>query len=1064
MSSIIYDPSINPDPLVNGFLTYGQLPAFPTFLQAFPPSSISDITDVFEVAPLSRVTSNAGVQLNTRGTLLAISPGYNPLAYYLSDGATKIPTGRFLTPTANQGYAGFTNYSIDLDLENADIFNFNIDSFSLVPVSQSFPTLDPDLGFSIEFDLTIAYEQSNLNRAGFSFTLISNDLSKGAEFGFKEAGTNSDYIFIQNTNINAASEGEKSTATLEISDKNQYRVTFKDDRYSLAVNNITLLTGLLRDYSFDPASSDPPFPTAINPYETQNFLFLGDNTDQGYADFTLGKVTLNVPPLGLTFTPIRAVGDLTLGSTQLGYAIQVGDGPLLPVTINGEVATPVGGWQALAVEQAANGVGFTLYWRNEATQQQATWSLNAQGAFTSSALLTPAQALFAETNLNVDLTGDGQIGLAFTPIQAVGDLTLGSTQLGYAIQVSDGVLLPVTNNGEVATPVAAWRPWAVDQAANGVGFTLYWRNEVTLQLATWSLDAQGALVSSALLTSAQALFAETNLNVDLTVDGQIGLAFTPIQTVGDLTLGSTQLSYAIQRGDGILLPVTNNGEVATPVDGWQALAVDQGANGAGFTLYWRNIAIQQQATWLLDDQGALVSSALLTPVQALFAETNLNVDLTGDGQIGFAFTPIRAVGSLTLGSTQLGYAIQEGDDPLLPVTINGEVATPVNNSRAFAVVQASDGAGFTLYWRDSGSRFVGWRPPEIWALDAQGAFVSSALLAPVQALFAEINFNVDVTGDGQIGLPRSPGEFDFPLTPIQAVGNLTLGSTRIGYAIQRADDMLLPVTINGEMATPVDGWQALAVEQAADGTGFTLYWRNMATQDQATWSLNAQGAFTSSALLTPTQVLLAETNLKVDLTEDGEIGPFAFQAGTDGVDKLTGNPFTVSFGFGGDDTLVSGSTSGSFDILIGGAGNDLYRIAADQTAVILDGGNSPNDVLELEGASAASVSFSTVDNGRHLVFHEFQLVTDVLQRNNRVVLLNWRDEVNRINTFRAGETSWSYQEVVEQVNALGQQDLSWTQLGRPFDNILAQLDRNSSLAVDTLIQAYLDINTAGAIA
>jgi hypothetical protein len=98
------------------------------------------------------------------------------------------------------------------------------------------------------------------------------------------------------------------------------------------------------------------------------------------------------------------------------------------------------------------------------------------------------------------------------------------------------------------------------------------------------------------------------------------------------------------------------------------------------------------------------------------------------------------------------------------------------------------------------------------------------------------------------------------------------------------------------------------------------------------------------------------------------------------------------------------------------------------------------------------------------VFHEFQLVTDVLQRNNRVVLLNWRDEVNRINTFRAGETSWSYQEVVEQVNALGQQDLSWTQLGRPFDNILAQLDRNSSLAVDTLIQAYLDINTAGAIA
>ncbi|MBE9111825.1 hypothetical protein IQ273_20670 [Nodosilinea sp. LEGE 07298] len=175
------------------------------------------------------------------------------------------------------------------------------------------------------------------------------------------------------------------------------------------------------------------------------------------------------------------------------------------------------------------------------------------------------------------------------------------------------------------------------------------------------------------------------------------------------------------------------------------------------------------------------------------------------------------------------------------------------------------------------------------------------------------------------------------------------------------------------------------------------------------------------------------------------------------MDELIGQPFTVSFGFGGDDMLVSGSAIDSFDILIGGAGNDSYRITANQTAVILDGGNSPNDVLDLEGASAENVLVSTIDDGRHLVF-------DVLQSNSRVVLLDWRDEVNRINTFRAGETAWSYQEVVEQVNASGSQDFSWSQLGGPFDDTLAQLGLNSSPAVDTLIQAYLDINTAGAIA
>ncbi|PSN13799.1 hypothetical protein C7293_14365 [filamentous cyanobacterium CCT1] len=437
------------------------------------------------------------------------------------------------------------------------------------------------------------------------------------------------------------------------------------------------------------------------------------------------------------------------------------------------------------------------------------------------------------------------------------------------------------------------------------------------------------------------------LNVESTV-------FTPIQVVGNLTLGSTQLGYAIQAGDGPLLPVTLNGEVATPVGGWQALAVDEGAGGVGFTLYWRNAATQQTATWSLNAQGAFTSSALLTPAQALFAETNLNVDLTGDGQIGLTFTPIQAVGNLTLGSTQLGYAIQTGDGTLLPVNRSIEGMTPH--------------------------------------------------LSPIV------------------------GPSDFPTSP---------------------------VVNNGEVATRPVGWQALAVNQAADGAGFTLYWRNAETQQFLASSLNAQGTLLSTKSLTPAEVLLAEASLRLDLVGDGKIGPFAFQKGTNGVDELIGQPFTVSFGFDGDDTLVSGSAIDSFDILIGGAGSDLYRIVANQTAVILDGGNSPNDVLELKGASAEDVSLSTIDDGRHLVF-------DVLQNNSRAILLDWRDEVNRINTFRAGETSWSYQEVVDQVNAIGPQDFSWNQLGGPFDDTLAQLGLNSSPAVNTLIQAYLDVNTVGA--
>ncbi|MBE9113616.1 hypothetical protein IQ273_30030 [Nodosilinea sp. LEGE 07298] len=663
---------------------------------------------------------------------------------------------------------------------------------------------------------------------------------------------------------------------------------FKDIPFSPSQLNISFDSGLTTLSVVNLANDDGQIAGKVileGSYDVDQFVV---SSLDGFTKVTYSDDPSDTSDPSELFTPIQTIGDLTLGATQLGYAIQFSDGTLLPVTNNGAVATPVDGWQALAVNQGANGVGFTLYWRNGVTQQTATWSLNAQGAFTSSALMTPAQGLFAETNLNVDLTGDGQIGLAFIPIQTVGDLTLGSTQLGYAIQFGDGTLLPVTNNGEMAAPIDGWQALAVDQAAVGGGFTLYWRNTVTQQTATWSLDAQGALVLSALLTPAQALFAETNLNVDLTGDSQIGLTFTPIQAVGDLTLGSMQLGYAIQGGDGVLLPVTINGAGATPVDGWQALAVEPGAGGVGFTLYWRNAATQQTATWSLNAQGAFTSSALLTPAQALFAETNLNVDLTGDGEIGLAFTPIQAVGDLTLGSTQLGYAIQAGDGPLLPVTINGAGATPVDGWQALAVDQGAGGVGFTLYWRNGATQQTA-----TWSLNAQGAFTSSALLTPAQALFAETNLNVDLTGDSQIGLT---------FTPIQAVGDLTLGSTQLGYAIQLGDGALLPVTINGEVATPVDGWQALAVDQA-DSQGFTLYWRNTATQQLATWSLNAQCAFVASAPLLSALALFAETNLNVDLTGDSEIG-LAFSP-IQTVDNLTLGSTLLGYAIQtGDGTLL----------------------------------------------------------------------------------------------------------------------------------------------------------------
>ena len=120
---------------------------------------------------------------------------------------------------------------------------------------------------------------SDSNRAGFSIILNSED-AKGIELGFK-----SDRIFAQSSTF---TEDEKATfSTNALTD---YKLAVKGDGYELFANNASLLKGALRTYPFDPATSSPPLP--VSPYTLPSFLFLGDNTDQGSANVTLGAIDI----------------------------------------------------------------------------------------------------------------------------------------------------------------------------------------------------------------------------------------------------------------------------------------------------------------------------------------------------------------------------------------------------------------------------------------------------------------------------------------------------------------------------------------------------------------------------------------------------------------------------------------------------------------------------------------------------------------------------------------------------------------------------------------------------
>jgi hypothetical protein len=168
----------------------------------------------------------------------------------------------------NQGYAGYSNYTAEAT---------GLTSFATKKINAAFPTLDRTPGYTLNFKLAVNSEASNDNRAGFSLILTSED-ARSIELGFK-----GDRIFAQSSTF---TEEEKVTFTT--SALTDYKLAVKGDGYELFANNTSILKGALRTYQFNPATSNPPLP--LSPYTLPSFLFLGDNTDQGRANVTLGAI------------------------------------------------------------------------------------------------------------------------------------------------------------------------------------------------------------------------------------------------------------------------------------------------------------------------------------------------------------------------------------------------------------------------------------------------------------------------------------------------------------------------------------------------------------------------------------------------------------------------------------------------------------------------------------------------------------------------------------------------------------------------------------------------------
>jgi hypothetical protein len=210
----------------------------------------------------------------------------------------------------NTGYAGYTNYDPT--------------TLNLLP---SFTTkLDGDTGFNLAFTLQINAETSNPNRAGFSLTVTSANQT-GIELGFR-----TNQIFAQSSNFI-----ETINSAINTTVSRNYTLQVINGKYTL-LDGATPVGNLsnqpLISYNFNPALSSPPL--TFNPYTSPNFLFFGDNTDQGNANFTISNISVNALPVAKPEsyqTPANTPLNILVGSGVLANDTDADADPLIAVLV-----------------------------------------------------------------------------------------------------------------------------------------------------------------------------------------------------------------------------------------------------------------------------------------------------------------------------------------------------------------------------------------------------------------------------------------------------------------------------------------------------------------------------------------------------------------------------------------------------------------------------------------------------------------------------------------------------------------------------------------------------------
>ncbi|MBW4654109.1 MAG: DUF4347 domain-containing protein [Kaiparowitsia implicata GSE-PSE-MK54-09C] len=333
-----YTGGFGTEALVVAFNANATAPTVQTLLRAIAYSSVDEQLSTTASNRAIAVTLTANGETSTPVTKSVTVTGVNDAP--LIGQRTVLYDGALNTAPGAQGWlAALSPGTVESVGGGATTLNTSANLALQAGYSRVVPTLNPDNGFVLSFRAQVLTEalapavgsgadkngDGKPDRAGFSLIVVSNDNSRAIELGFTKTLGGGLRIWAQedgtsqaNPSAQASSDGDTrlfftQAEGVDVTDPGlgAYDLAMVGDTYTLYLNGTAILSGKLRDYT--------AFVGTIDPYETPNLVFFGDNTTSASGSFSLAEVSvLKTTPLpNQTINEDSVTGPIPVGIFDL---------------------------------------------------------------------------------------------------------------------------------------------------------------------------------------------------------------------------------------------------------------------------------------------------------------------------------------------------------------------------------------------------------------------------------------------------------------------------------------------------------------------------------------------------------------------------------------------------------------------------------------------------------------------------------------------------------------------------------------------------------------------------